>query len=207
MVLQFLHQTTFDPSHDEDKFQIWVQSLGFILDLPTSWQITHCHLCQNIPSLVYFNSSSHEYHFGLRFICSHCQVYWNVCSSCSTERQPIQFIRFRRRQMIDGMRLTIRSITTKLDEQLILHLSQHDSDVSSHEYVQDIEDDLTFEPTEVVEVVDERIVVEQIVNHTISEMFKDRIMSKFDEKLREALLERETNKKYPDYLIKNFLDK
>ena len=202
MVVEFENQNSFSQASDEECFWTLVHSLGISHDRTTYSRIFHCDLCHKVPSLIYSNTGTHPYHFGMRCMCTSCHVYWNICSCCPVNNQPIDFVRFRRRQTFNGSRMTISSINAELDHQLVEHSSEHIRRAVEHEELFENDNVCLGDEMDIEETLDHAMIVERIVYQSISDMFDETQMTKFDYNLRDAIVERETNKTYPDFLIK-----
>ena len=204
MVLTFSEQTTFDHGIDQNRFLSWVQSIGLCTQSTLNSQTLRCRRCGQIPSIVYHNPSNNTYHYAMRFVCTPCKAYWNVCRLCPTNNQPAQFIRYFRRQVINSTRLTMEYIDNQLNGTLSCHSVCHPVPMSTSDeddFGADIVDDHAVEipqPPQITHGMD------ILVYNVISDMFLDEDMSPFMIKLKEAVIERETHKKYPDFLIKKY---
>lgn len=191
-------QECFDQSRDENTFSSWVRSLGIPQDTQTAFQAVRCATCKSIPTIVYSDPDNSNCLFAMRFICGRCETFWNVCRSCPINNQPQNFLRLSRRQVRQSNRLTITDIVKRLDDSLLEHSSCHTNQLSNDnedDYIHDNDDD------------DNNVMIENvntIVEHIISSMFSNNVQSSFNKLLKCAIMERETSKKYPDYLIKKY---
>ena len=92
-------------------------------------------------------------------------------------------------------RLTVTDIVKQLDDSLVEHSSCHTTPISNddEDFVNDtVNDSAMFGD------------VSSIVEDIISNMFCNMNDSPFNKRLKQAIIERETSKKYPDYLIKKY---
>ena len=204
MVLYFEDQDGFDQLTDVEKFLSWAQTQNLSHQSNDEIQNLRCHICNHIPTLVYSNTAHHRYHFALRLSCGVCQTFWNVCKYCSSDNQPTNFVRYSRRQLVNGRRLSIDNVRTLLDCSMESHLCTHSSNSVLDDESNGLEDhnDTTSDPSTTNN--DRTTRIESIVLAIISSMFQGTEMTLFDMKLKEALLERETKKQYADFLIKKY---
>ena len=196
-------QTTFNQLTDHSRFISWIEStLGLSNVTFTTLESLLCKKCNQIPTLVCSNGSSHRYHFALRLSCSSCNAYWNYCKCCTSINQPPTFHCYFRRQIVENSRLTVGQIQRKLDLSVHTHCECHPVVMNTDVMPQQESgvDDNHFDGH------DERgdNDVEVFVVDIISNMFNVPNPSLFDLKLKDAVIERETHKKYPDYLIKRY---
>ena len=204
MVLAFSDQIVFNQATDENRFLSWVQSIGLSDDYEQGVGTMRCHRCSMIPSVVYHNSSVGKYHYAMRFICNPCESFWNVCKSCPTDNQPLQFVRYFRRQVINSRRVCLHTIQNELNGSLSCHSVCHPTETPMLSET-DFRTDNTDNPVADV-LIPPHIPhgMDIIVFHIISSMFDNEEMTLFRTKLKEAVIERETHNKYPDFLIKKY---
>lgn len=195
----FQCQNIFDQSCDNGKFTSWVESLSIAQNNPQGLECVRCDRCKKIPTNVYYNHSEHAFPFAMRFSCFHCRTYWNVCKCCSVENQPNSFVTYSLRQQINGRRLKLNDIVSMLDESIVSHSSYHDHSNAVDNHTNDV-------GSEIMDSADASTNnVEAMVQDVISNMFERNVtLSPFECNLKQAILERETKKLYPDYLIKKY---
>ena len=173
--------------------------MGITQNDPKGLECVCCDHCKKIPTNVYYNQSLHEFQYAMRFTCCNCRTFWNVCKCCTVENQPPTFITYSLRQQINGRRLKLNDIISILDNSLVSHSLYHEeSNVISNESF------LSDDNSEHINNTSSNN-IEVMVQDIISNMFEtNTILSSFDSSLKEAILERETRKRYPDYLIKKY---
>ena len=103
--------------------------------------------------------------------------------------------------------MSISNIFTELDNQVTEHSPVHTRNSLIINESFNNSDLFVDEETELNEILNQSLSVERVVIQTISDMFDDTVITNFDKKLKEALIERETNKRYPDFLIKKYWTK
>ena len=204
MVVYFDSQDSFTQHCDEDKFWALVESQNISHQTPTAIQNLCCHICKQIPTLVYSNGSNHQQYYAMRLSCGNCQTFWNFCGCCSSDHQPSAFTRYTRRQSQNNRRLSIHNITNALDSSLESHASMHNNSLENNDLSMSVDDKQFIHEDSIQSNNPDPRGVESFVINIISNMFDNNVMSNFDINLKEALIRRETNQKYPDYLIKKF---
>ena len=196
--------TTSRQARDE-LFENLVQSLmpSEVMTRRQCEDLFYCNKCNKSPSCASYNNSNNPFHFAIRLNCDECHQSWNVCRSCGVQSQPTSFVRVSRRQRINGSdrRVTASTMRTIVDAQLQEHLQCHE--LQDDAFI--INHNEEFNRTDVQEnTLDPIQISTNIVETAIDSMFDTNSMSEFELKLKEALHERETNSKYPDYLIKKY---